>query len=120
MTSRAEPSVGVEAAAQYYYGVHVWQLDLAQSALIAGLLLAVICASAGAAAVKPLKIRPEALKLATDHPETGFPFAVYSTKVLTLLALNKPDEAEQFAKAAMTAAQKANVRNVFIGWTIPY
>ncbi|MEA2200503.1 MAG: large repetitive protein [Solirubrobacteraceae bacterium] len=35
------------------------------AALIAGLLLTVTCASAGAVAVKPLKIRPEALKLAT-------------------------------------------------------
>lgn len=45
-----------------------------------------------------------ALKFANDHPEAGFPFVVYSTKVLTLLALNQPDEAERFAKAAMAEA----------------
>jgi hypothetical protein len=35
------------------------------AALIAGLLLSASAGNAGAAAVKPLKIRPEALKLAT-------------------------------------------------------
>jgi hypothetical protein len=38
-----------------------------------------------------------ALKFSSEHPEAGFPFVVYSTKVLTLMALNQPDEAEQFA-----------------------
>lgn len=51
-----------------------------------------------------------ALKLADEHPETGFPFVVYSTKVLTLLALNQSEEAERFAKAAMTEARAGDRR----------
>lgn len=51
-----------------------------------------------------------ALQLAAAHPETGFPFVMYSTKVLTLLALGKHEEAEQFAKTAMKAAQAGDRR----------
>jgi CHAT domain-containing protein/tetratricopeptide (TPR) repeat protein len=51
-----------------------------------------------------------ALKFANEHPEAGFPFVVYSTKVLTLLAQNQPDEAEQFAKAAMSEARAGDRR----------
>jgi tetratricopeptide (TPR) repeat protein len=50
------------------------------------------------------------LKFANDHAEAGFPFVVYSTKVLTLLALNEPDEAERFAKAAMVEARAGDRR----------
>ena len=51
-----------------------------------------------------------ALKFANEHPEAGFPFVVYSTKVLALLALNQPDEAERFAKAAMSEARAGDRR----------
>ena len=51
-----------------------------------------------------------ALKFANEHPEAGFPFVVYSTKVLALLALNQPDEAERFAKAAMAEARAGDRR----------
>ena len=51
-----------------------------------------------------------ALKFADEHPEAGFPFVVYSTKVLALLALNQPDEAERFAKAAMSGARAGDRR----------
>ncbi len=51
-----------------------------------------------------------ALKFATEHPETGFPFVVYSTKVLTLLALSQADEAERFATAAMAEARAGDRR----------
>src|SRR6266850_676607 len=51
-----------------------------------------------------------ALKLAKEHPETGFPFVVYSTRALALVALNQPDEAEQFANAAMSEAQAGDRR----------
>ena len=51
-----------------------------------------------------------ALKFASEHPETGFPFVAYSTKVQTLLALNQRDEAERFAKAAMAEAQAGDRR----------
>ncbi|MGH9163061.1 MAG: tetratricopeptide repeat protein, partial [Vicinamibacteraceae bacterium] len=51
-----------------------------------------------------------ALKFASEHPETGFPFVSYSTKVLTLLALKQPDEAESFARAAMAKASAGDRR----------
>lgn len=51
-----------------------------------------------------------ALKFANEHPETGFPFVVYSTKVLTHLALKQPDEAERFAKTAMAEARAGDRR----------
>lgn len=51
-----------------------------------------------------------ALKFAGDHPEAGFPYVVYSTKVLTLLAQDQPDEAERFAKAAMAEARAGDRR----------
>lgn len=51
-----------------------------------------------------------ALKFANEHPETGFPFVVYSTKVLTHLALQQPDEAERFAKTAMAEARAGDRR----------
>jgi tetratricopeptide (TPR) repeat protein len=50
------------------------------------------------------------IKFANEHPETGFPFIAYGTKVLTLLALNQPDEAERFAKTAMTQARAGDFR----------
>jgi tetratricopeptide (TPR) repeat protein len=51
-----------------------------------------------------------ALKLASEHPETGFPFVAYSAKVQTLLALKQPDEAERTAKTAMTEAKAGDRR----------
>jgi CHAT domain-containing protein len=51
-----------------------------------------------------------ALKFASEHPETGFPFVAYSTKVQTLLALKQPDEAERFAKTAMAEAKAGDRR----------
>ena len=51
-----------------------------------------------------------ALKFASEHPDTGFPFVAYSAKVETLLALNQPDEAERFAKAAMAEAKAGDRR----------
>jgi tetratricopeptide (TPR) repeat protein len=51
-----------------------------------------------------------ALKFSSEHPEAGFPFVVYSTKALTLMALNQPDEAEQFAKTALAAAHAGDRR----------
>ena len=51
-----------------------------------------------------------ALKFANEHPETGFPFVVYSTKVLTHLALKQYDEAERFANTAMAEARAGDRR----------
>lgn len=51
-----------------------------------------------------------ALKFATDHPEVGFPYVVYSTRVLALLAENQPDEAERFAKSAIAEARAGDRR----------
>jgi tetratricopeptide (TPR) repeat protein len=51
-----------------------------------------------------------ALAFATEHPETGFPFVAYSTKVLALLELKQYDEAERFAKTAMMQAQTGDRR----------
>jgi CHAT domain-containing protein len=51
-----------------------------------------------------------ALAFAAQHPETGFPFVAYSTKVLTLIELKQYDEAERFAKTAMTQAQTGDRR----------
>lgn len=51
-----------------------------------------------------------ALKLADERPEVGFPFAIYSTKVLMLLAQDQADEAERFAKAAMAEARTGDRR----------
>ena len=51
-----------------------------------------------------------ALKLAAEHPDVGFPYVAYSTKVLALLAQNQPDEAERFATSAMTEARAGNRR----------
>ena len=51
-----------------------------------------------------------ALKFASDHPEVGFPYVVYSTKVLALLTQNHPDEAERFARSAMTEARAGDRR----------
>lgn len=52
----------------------------------------------------------KALKFAAEHPETGFPFVAYSTKVLTLLAANQPEEAERLAKTAMAEARAGDRR----------
>lgn len=51
-----------------------------------------------------------ALAFAQEHPETGFPFVAYSTKVETLLTLKQPDEAERFAKTAMAEAKAGDRR----------
>jgi CHAT domain-containing protein len=51
-----------------------------------------------------------ALKFAGEHPETGFPFVAYSTKVQTLLTLKQFDEAERFAKTAIAEAQAGDRR----------
>lgn len=51
-----------------------------------------------------------ALKFASEHPETGFPFVAYSSKVQTLLTLKQPDEAERFAKTAMAEAKAGDRR----------
>ncbi|HUK34404.1 MAG TPA: hypothetical protein VLV86_10855, partial [Vicinamibacterales bacterium] len=46
-----------------------------------------------------------ALAFSNDHPEAGFPFVVYSTKVQALINTGRLDEAEQFAKKEIAAAQ---------------
>lgn len=51
-----------------------------------------------------------ALKFAGEHPETGFPFVAYSTKVLTLLELHQPNEAEQLARTAFAEARAGDRR----------
>jgi tetratricopeptide (TPR) repeat protein len=51
-----------------------------------------------------------ALKFASEHPETGFPFVAYSSKVQTLLTLKQPEEAERFAKTAMAEAKAGDRR----------
>lgn len=51
-----------------------------------------------------------ALKLAQEHPETGFPFVAYSTKVLTLIEMKQLDEAERFAREAMGQARSGDRR----------
>ena len=51
-----------------------------------------------------------ALKFSAEHPEAGFPFVVYSTKVLTLLELDQADEAERFAKTALAEARAGDRR----------
>jgi CHAT domain-containing protein len=51
-----------------------------------------------------------ALKFASEHPETGFPFVAYSSKVHTLLTLKQPDEAERFVTTAMAAAKTGDRR----------
>ena len=51
-----------------------------------------------------------ALKFASEHPETGFPFVAYSSKVQTLLTLKQPDEADRFAKTAMAEAKAGDRR----------
>ena len=51
-----------------------------------------------------------ALAFAAQHPETGFPFVAYSTKVLTLIELKQYDEAERFAQTAMTQARSGDRR----------
>ena len=57
-----------------------------------------------------LRFTDRALAFAAEHPETGFPFVAYSTKVLTLLELKQYDDAERFAKAAMEQAQTGDRR----------
>ncbi len=53
----------------------------------------------------------KALTLANQHPETGFPYVAYSTKVLTLLRLNQADAAERVANAAMAQATAGDRRS---------
>ena len=51
-----------------------------------------------------------ALKFASEHPETGFAFVAYSSKIRTLLTLKQLDEAERFAKTAMAEATAGDRR----------
>ena len=51
-----------------------------------------------------------ALAFSAQHPEAGFPFVAYSTKVLTLIELKQYDEAERFAQSAMTQARSGDRR----------
>jgi CHAT domain-containing protein len=51
-----------------------------------------------------------ALKFSSEHPEAGFPFVVYSTKVLVLMAVGQADEAERFAKTALAEARAGDRR----------
>ena len=51
-----------------------------------------------------------ALKTANEHPDTGFPFVIYSTKVALLLELQRADEAERIAQTAMSEAKGGNRR----------
>ena len=51
-----------------------------------------------------------ALKTANEHPDTGFPFVIYSTKVALLLELQRADEAERIAQTAMAEAKAGNRR----------
>jgi hypothetical protein len=46
-----------------------------------------------------------ALAFSNEHPEVGFPFVVYSTKVQALINTGRLDEAERFAKTEIAAAQ---------------
>ena len=73
------------------------------SAIANGLLLAGYSQMA-------LGFTDRALAFAAQHPETGFPFVAYSTKVLTLIELKQYDDAERFAKTAMTQAQTGDRR----------
>src|SRR5882672_1334574 len=73
------------------------------SAIANGLLLAGYSQMA-------LGFTDRALGFAAQHPETGFPFVANSTKVLTLIELKQYDEAERFAKTAMTQAQTGDRR----------
>jgi hypothetical protein len=57
-----------------------------------------------------LGLTDRALAFASEHPETGFPFVAYSTKVLALLDLKQYTEAERFAKTAMMQAQSGDRR----------
>jgi CHAT domain-containing protein len=52
----------------------------------------------------------KALAFARANPETGFPFVVYSTKVLTHLRLGQLDEAERFARTAIDEARSGDRR----------
>ena len=51
-----------------------------------------------------------ALGFANEHPEAGFPFVVYSTKVQALITMGQLDEAERFAKTAIAAARAGDRR----------
>jgi CHAT domain-containing protein len=73
------------------------------SAIANGLLLAGYSQMA-------LGFTDRALGFAAQHPETGFPFVANSTKVLTLIELKQYDDAERFAKTAMTQAQTGDRR----------
>jgi CHAT domain-containing protein len=57
-----------------------------------------------------LSFADRALAFSQQHPEAGFPFVVYSTKVMTHLRLNQPDEAERFARAAIDQARTGDRR----------
>lgn len=46
----------------------------------------------------------KALAVAQQHPDVGFPYPAYSTKILALLAVNRPDEAQQLVQVALTQA----------------
>lgn len=67
------------------------------SAIGAGLLLA-------GDARTSLGYIEKALGLAEQNPETGFPYPAQSTKILALLALQRPDEAQHLVDAALKQA----------------
>jgi CHAT domain-containing protein len=51
-----------------------------------------------------------ALAFSNEHPEAGFPFVVYSTKVQALITTGQLDEAERFATTAIAAARAGDRR----------
>lgn len=57
-----------------------------------------------------LNVADRALAFSQQHPEAGFAYVVYATKVLTHLRLGQPDEAERFAKAAIAEARTGDRR----------
>ena len=51
-----------------------------------------------------------ALTFSNEHPEAGFPFVVYSTRVQVLITMGQLDDAERFAKTAIAAARAGDRR----------
>jgi CHAT domain-containing protein len=46
----------------------------------------------------------KALAVAQQNPDVGFPYPAYSTKILALLAVDRPDEAQQLVDVALKQA----------------
>ena len=46
----------------------------------------------------------KALAVAQQHPDVGFPYPANSTKILALLAVDRPEEAQQLVEAALEQA----------------